>query len=175
VYALLLCLPLLLRVPLHAREKLVSAAGFANVLDANVDALLNVPVADLSVEDHAERGLGDVVYDTGLAVVDFVGLRDMSADTGNADVPTLAHDLTYHALLDRTICHHINDVADFVLLEVCGQRDHALLLEIAGEGYIHESACCLLCEPPYSGRVPSDGYYLFYISRSFPIATLELY
>ena len=41
---------------------------------------------------------------------------------------------TYHALLDSAICYHIDDVTNFVLLQVGAKWDHALLLEIAREG-----------------------------------------
>ena len=40
----------------------------------------------------------------------------------------------HHALLDCTVADDVDHVADLVLLEVCGQLDHALLLEIAREG-----------------------------------------
>lgn len=39
-------------------------------LDANVDALLDVAVANLSVDNHTNCGLRDVVDDASLAMVD---------------------------------------------------------------------------------------------------------
>jgi hypothetical protein len=43
------------------------------VLDADVDALLEVAVADLPLKDDADSRLGDVVDNARLAVVDLVG------------------------------------------------------------------------------------------------------
>ena len=78
VHTLLLRLPLLDCVLLHTVDELFPAARVADVLDADVDALLNVAVADLSVKDDTDCGLGHVVDDAGLAVVDLVGLRRKS-------------------------------------------------------------------------------------------------
>ena len=76
--ALLLGLALLLGVGLDTDDELLTRAGEADVLDTEVDALLDVAVADLSVEDDADSRLGDVVDNTSLAVVDFVGLDAVS-------------------------------------------------------------------------------------------------
>ena len=45
-----------------------------------------------------------------------------------------------HALLDGTVADDIDNVTDLVLTKVGGQSDHALLLEIAREGCVAESA-----------------------------------
>lgn len=43
------------------------------MLDANVDALFDVPVSDSLVDDDADGGFGHVVDYPGFAVIDFVG------------------------------------------------------------------------------------------------------
>lgn len=66
------------------------------MLDADIDSLLDVPVADSLVDYDTHCGLGDIIDDAGFAVVDFMG----------------------HAFLDGSVCFDINNVPDFILSQV---------------------------------------------------------
>jgi len=108
-------------VGLDATYEIFARAALADVFEADVDALLDVAVADSSVEDDANGGLGNVVDDTGLAVVDLVG----------------------HTLLHGSVGDYVDNASDFVLLEVGGERDASGLLEAPGEGIT--STCTKTC------------------------------
>lgn len=60
-------------VLLHSAQEVLSGSRQTDVLDAEVDTLLDVSVLDPLVDDDTDSGLGHVVNDTGLAVVDLVG------------------------------------------------------------------------------------------------------
>ena len=110
-----------------------------DVLETDVDALLQISVADLLVDDDADGGFGHVVDDSGLAVVDFV----------------------CHALLLCAVVLDVYDVADSVCFPVGGgvrvvivggglgswlrglhkgtELDHTLLSEVAREPIVDVS------------------------------------
>ena len=73
VHTLILRLSHLGSVFLDAVEELLARAGERDVLDADVDPLFDVAVADSLVDDDADGGFGNVVDNAGFAMVDFVG------------------------------------------------------------------------------------------------------
>jgi hypothetical protein len=85
----------------------------------------------LPLEDNTDGGLGDVVDDTGLAVVDLVG-HTLLDRTCLLMSPPLSTAFAWF-LGFRTVGYDIDDITDLVLLEVGRERDHTLLLEVPRE------------------------------------------
>jgi hypothetical protein len=59
-------------VLLDSADELFSGAGKGDVLDSEVDALLDVPVLHLLVDDDTDCALRDVIDNAGLSMVDLV-------------------------------------------------------------------------------------------------------
>jgi hypothetical protein len=112
VGAIGLGLSLLRGVLLDTVDELGTAAGVVDVLDADVYTLLHVAVVDTLVDDDTDSGLGNVVDDTGLTMVDFVR----------------------HTLLDSAVYFDVDNVTNLVLLHVHAEGDEPLLLEVPREG-----------------------------------------
>jgi len=97
-------------VLLNATQEFLTALGGADVLRAQMKALLHLAVADDLVDLHTDGVLGDVENDTSAAVV--VGIR--------------------HTLLDGGIADDVNVVATLVLEQEPGQGGHTMLAEGLG-------------------------------------------
>ncbi len=135
---------------------LFSRSGLVDVLDTDVDSLLNVSVANLSVDDDTDGGLGDVVHDTGLSVVDLVGhlkRETFPSATDSSCFLFLASSLSLrrwgadsafrrtmwrlgsfelrntYTLLDGTVGLDVDDISDFVRFHVRSKVDHTLVAD----------------------------------------------
>lgn len=59
------------------------------MLDAQVDALLDITVLDLLVDDNSDGALGNVVHNTGLSVVNLVWHTICELETNSRPVRSL--------------------------------------------------------------------------------------
>ena len=79
------------------------------MLDADVDSFLNVPVADSLVDYDSHRGFGDVVDDTGFAMVNFVRHAVVSISKADLFIESRRKDQPF---LNGSVGFDVNDVPD---------------------------------------------------------------
>jgi len=110
VHSLLVSLGLLLDllVTLHTVQKLLSAFGVLDVLNADMQSLLNNTGVHALVHQDTDGTGGNVPDDTGLAVVVLVR----------------------HTLVNTTIAGNVDDLSDVVVLEVGLRGEGAMLAEL---------------------------------------------
>jgi hypothetical protein len=120
-------------VALDPVEELLPAGRVLDVLDAEVDALLHVAVADNLEADDSNTTGGDVVDDAGLAVVELEAGRSEGGRPGQRDVlrrtshPETDTHLVGHALLLSRVGLDVDNVSDLVDGQVRRKRNCALL------------------------------------------------
>jgi hypothetical protein len=121
-------------IRLDTTQELKTAFGVFNVLNADVDSLLNVSVSDLLVDDHTDRGLGDIVDDTSFTII--IRARLVLSGFGIAayricNLPLVV--FVGHTLLDGSVGLDINNISDLVVNKICGELDGALGSKVTGE------------------------------------------
>ncbi|EEQ41247.1 conserved hypothetical protein [Clavispora lusitaniae ATCC 42720] len=98
-------------VGLDSVQELLTTSRVLDVLDSQVDLLLDVSVTNNLVDDDTDSRLSDVENDTGLTLVVLVR----------------------HTLLDRTVGLDVDNVPNFVDLQVRRQWNCPVLLEVTLE------------------------------------------
>ena len=111
-------------VALHPVQKLLPTLGVSDVLDAEVDTLLDVPVADDLVDDDTDGVWCHVVNDASSSAV-----SDKNSSRGMHETETDAPVVEFvgHTLLLGGVGLDVDNVADAVVDEVCRQFNGAVL------------------------------------------------
>lgn len=147
-------------VGLDTGKELVAGTGVADVFNADVDALLDVAVSDLTVEDDTDSGLGYVVDNAGLSVVDLVRhtvwllgvISGMIRILLRFTDPfwTALHGLLdifsalFAFLIEIPVRNHVHDVARLIRFEVGREVDKTLGPSQYLFVVVVRSACLLL-------------------------------
>ena len=109
-------------VALHSVQKLLSTLGVPDVLDAEVDTLLHVPVADDLVDDDTDGVWCHVVDNAGSSTMAVRLKHPTKNETSGPMVVFMGH-----TLLLSGVGLDVDDVADAVVDEVCRQFNGAVL------------------------------------------------
>jgi hypothetical protein len=65
--------PTFLGILLDPPQEIITTSRVSDMLNTDMQPLFNVPIANDLVDHDADRALGDVEDDAGLAVIEFVG------------------------------------------------------------------------------------------------------
>jgi hypothetical protein len=130
-----------------------------DVLDADVDALLNVAAVDDLVRDHTDGAGGNVVDDAGLAVVDW-RLEGVNHRACGRRLLTLVG----HALLLRSVGDDVDNVSDLEDAEVGREVGSTVLWLSAGQFLSGRRRPDLGQEMDTVGRRLTDGRH-YAVSR----------
>ena len=98
-------------VGLDSVQELLSTLGVLDVFNSQADSLLDVSVTNDLVDDNTDSRLGHVVHNTSLTLVELVR----------------------HTLLDGTVGLDVDNVTNFVDLQIGRQGDSAMLSEVTLE------------------------------------------
>lgn len=122
--AVLLGLSVEIVVPLDAVKELLSALRVPDVLHTDVYSLLNVTVTDDLVDDNTDGVGGDIVDDTGTAILYHDPLASLVVKCPSANIPVVV--LVRHTLLLGRIRLDVDDISNAVRNQVGRQLNRTV-------------------------------------------------